>query len=67
MSAVTERFLRYAAVHTTSDENSGTTPSAPREFDLARLLADERTAIGASDVTLTETGYVYATVPAPAG
>ena len=67
MSAVTERFLRYAAVHTTSDENSGTTPSAPREFDLARLLADELTAIGASDVTLTETGYVYATVPATAG
>ncbi len=67
MSAVTERFLRYAAVHTTSDENFGTTPSAPREFDLARLLADELTAIGASDVTLTETGYVYATVPATAG
>ncbi len=67
MSAVTERFLRYAAVHTTSDENSGTTPSAPREFDLARLLADELTAIGASDVSLTETGYVYATVPATAG
>ena len=29
-----ERLLNYVRVHTTSDENSGTHPSAEREFDL---------------------------------
>ena len=36
-----ERLLNYVRVHTTSDENSGTHPSAEREFDLARQLVDE--------------------------
>ena len=33
-----ERLLNYVRVHTTSDETSGTHPSAEREFDLARQL-----------------------------
>ena len=33
-----ERLLKYVRVYTTSDPNSGTHPSAEREFDLARIL-----------------------------
>ena len=33
-----ERLLKYAKVYTTSDPESGTHPSAAREFDLAHLL-----------------------------
>ena len=36
-----ERLLNYVRVHTTSDETSGTHPSAEREFDLARQLVEE--------------------------
>ena len=32
-----ERLLKYAKVYTTSDPESGTHPSAAREFDLAHL------------------------------
>ena len=36
-----ERLLKYAKVYTTSDPESGTHPSAAREFDLAHLLVEE--------------------------
>ena len=36
-----ERFLKYAKMHTTSDERSGTHPSSPIQFDLAHCLVDE--------------------------
>ena len=43
----TERFLRYAAIPTRSDPDSTATPSTDCQFALARLLADELTALGA--------------------
>jgi tripeptide aminopeptidase len=58
------RFLRYVQVHTTSDPRSDTTPSSPHQWDLLRMLAEELRALGAADVTLTEYGYVLATIPA---
>ncbi len=36
-----ERFLRYVSVHTTSDPASETFPSAERELDLAKMLAND--------------------------
>lgn len=62
-----ERFTRYVQVETTSDENSSTSPSTAKQFDLLRLLAEELRAIGASEIELTDTGCLYATVPATAG
>ena len=59
-----ERFLRYVQIDTRSDSHSATTPSTPGQWDLLRLLAAELTALGATDVKLTEFGYVLATVPA---
>ena len=61
-----ERFLKYAKMHTTSDENSGTHPSSSIQFDLARLLVDELKAMGIS-AECDEYCYVYATIPATAG
>ena len=62
-----ERFLKYAVVWTSSDENSDTVPSAMREFDLAHMLVDELKAIGVEEVELDDKCYIYATVPATPG
>ena len=62
-----ERLLNYVRVHTTSDENSGTHPSAEREFDLARQLVEEMKALGMEDAHVDEHCYVYATLPATPG
>ncbi len=61
-----ERLVRYARVDTQSDEKSATGPSTAIQLDLARMLAEELTAIGASDVRITDYGAVLATVPATA-
>lgn len=61
---ITERFLKYVSIWTTSDETTGTTPSTARQLDLARYLRDELTQIGMSDVSLDDNGYVMATLPA---
>lgn len=59
-----ERFLRYVRIHTASEENSPTSPSTPRQFELLSLLADELRAIGAHEVRLTDYGALLATIPA---
>ena len=59
-----ERLVRYVRVDTQSDEDSHTTPSTGRQFDLLRLLQDELTSIGAHDVRLTDYAAVLATIPA---
>jgi tripeptide aminopeptidase len=66
-SELQERFLRYVRIHTTSDRHSDATPSSERQFDLARLLAQELRDIGVGDVTVTEFCYVIARIPASAG
>ena len=62
-----ERFLNYVRVHTTSDEESTTIPSTACQLRLAEQLRDELISLGVSDVRLTDTGYVYGTIPATAG
>ncbi len=62
MSAA-ERLIRYCKINTQSDPDSGTHPSAEREFDLARLLVQELKELGLTDVLLDEHGYVYAHLP----
>ena len=58
-----ERFLKYVKVFTTSDEESGVTPSSPGQMEFAKQLRDELTALGFDEVVCDEVGYVYATVP----
>ncbi|MBQ2189844.1 MAG: peptidase T [Paludibacteraceae bacterium] len=63
---IVERFLKYVSFCTTSDENTGMTPSTPGQMEFARYLADELKSIGLAEVTLDENGYVMATLPATA-
>lgn len=67
MEKLKNRFLKYISVYTTSDPKSGTTPSAERELDLARLLMADLTDIGVNDVILSKHGYVYGHIPASRG
>jgi tripeptide aminopeptidase len=62
-----ERFCRYVRIETRSDGHSETTPSTPGQWDLLRLLERELREIGASEVGITEHGYVLATIPASPG
>ena len=47
---VYERFINYAKIYTTSDENSETCPSTERQLVLAKLLVKELEEIGLDDV-----------------
>ncbi|MBR0091388.1 MAG: peptidase T [Lachnospiraceae bacterium] len=68
MSEVLERFLRYVKIDTQSSETSGTSPSTEKQHDLAKLLYQELTDLGASDVYYDkEHCYVYATIKANNG
>lgn len=64
MEKVTERFIRYAKEHTTSDPESANYPSTERQLVFMRKLVEELIEIGCSDVELDEFGYVTATIPA---
>ncbi len=61
---IVDRFLKYVSIHTTSDEASETTPSTMRQLDLAHYLVDELRELGLSEITMSEQGYVMATLPA---
>ncbi|MDI9357516.1 MAG: peptidase T [Phycisphaerales bacterium] len=60
---VTERFCRYVTIDTTSDPNSNTYPSTPKQKDLAKLLGKELHELGLHPI-VDEFGYVYACLPA---
>ena len=62
MEKLLDKFLRYVAVETTSNEESETQPSAEKELNLLRMLRDELIAMGIQ-AELDEFGYVMATIP----
>ena len=62
-----ERFLKYVTIHTTSDRSAEGTPSADRQFDLARLLVEEMKSLGIKDARVDEKCYVYGSIPATEG
>ena len=62
MEKILDRFLRYVAIDTQSDENSTAQPSTARQWDLLNLLADELRALGV-EASTEEHGYVYARIP----
>ena len=61
---IIKRFLSYVAYTTTSDENTGTTPSTQGQMIFAKALAEELKQIGLQEVELDEKGYIMATLPA---
>ena len=64
---VIDRFLRYVAYHTTSDETSQSAPSTARQLKLAQALVEEMQAMGIADAMMDEFGRVYGHIPATAG
>jgi len=66
MEKLLDKFLRYVAVETTSDENSETQPSSMRQFDLLKMLQKELQEMGIK-ADLDEYGYVMATIPSNVG
>ena len=59
-----ERFLKYVKYDTQSDEFTNLTPSTPGQMEFARVLRDELEAMGLSDISLDDNGYLFATLPA---
>lgn len=66
MEKIVERFLRYVAVDTRSDEESASQPSAAKELNLLRMLRDELVEMGVG-ATLDEWGYVMGRIPSNIG
>ena len=64
---VSERLLKYVAVHTKSDDDSESVPSTKRQFDLAKMLVEEMKKIGIADAHVDDMCYVYGSVPATKG
>ena len=62
-----ERFLKYVAVDTQSDENSETFPSTAKQFDLLNMLREEMEALGMTEVSTDKYGYTMGTIPASEG
>src|ERR1035437_10092748 len=60
---ILDRFLRYISIDTQSDENSETTPSTEKQFNLAKVLVEEMTEMGLQDISLDENGYIMGTLP----
>lgn len=63
MEPIVERFLRYIAIDTQSDENATTQPSTAKQFDLQQILLAELTEMGIT-ATLDQYGYLMASIPA---
>ena len=62
MEMLLDKFLRYVAVETTSDEDSVSQPSTDKQLNLLRMLRDELQSIGVQ-AEMDEYGYVMATIP----
>ena len=62
MEPLSDKFLRYVAVETTSDENSDTQPSTAKQLNLLKMLRNELQGMGIG-AELDEFGYVMATIP----
>ena len=62
MEKIQDRFLRYVAVDTQSNEESETQPSEFKELDLLIMLRNELEALGIK-AEIDKWGYVMATIP----
>ena len=66
MEKILDRFLRYVAVDTQSDENSPSQPSTAKQLNLLKLLCEELKGMGI-DAVLDEYGYVMGRIPSNLG
>ena len=62
MESILDRFFRYVAVDTQSNEESESQPSSAKQLKLLEMLRDELAAMGV-EATLDEYGYVMGRIP----
>ena len=62
-----ERLLKYVRINTQSSPETGTTPSTPGQWELARLLVDELKELGLENPSVNEFCTVTAWLPATTG
>ena len=63
MTTASERFLKYVAFDTKSDEYSETCPSTDKQKVFGAYLVEEMKQLGIEDAYMDEHGYVYGSVP----
>lgn len=64
METMLNRFIRYTSINTRSDENSGQIPSTESQIKFAKMLVQELTEIGLTEINYnTANGFVIATLP----
>ncbi|MDR1809247.1 MAG: peptidase T [Prevotella sp.] len=61
---VIDRFLNYVKFETTSDPETGKTPSTPTQLVFAEALKKELQDMGLQDISLDDKAYLMATLPA---
>ena len=66
MENILDRFFRYIAVDTQSNEESESQPSTAKQLNLLKMLRDELVAMGI-EATLDEYGYVMGSIPSNVG
>ena len=66
-SSAADRFLRYVAFDTQSDEQSESYPSTAKQLVLLNRLVDELKEMGVADASIDQYGYVMATIPPTPG
>lgn len=64
MTEAAERLLKYVSFDTQSEDGKEMVPSTEKQRVLAGILAKELEEMGASQVRISEYGYVYALIPA---
>lgn len=60
--SIAERFMRYVQMDTQSDPTSNAHPTTEKQKDLSQLLLRELQAMGITNSSTDEFGYVYATI-----
>ncbi|MCL2440248.1 MAG: peptidase T [Treponema sp.] len=64
---IVPRFLKYVCIDTESNRDVSETPSTQGQWELAKTLSEELSAMGLIDVKLTDHCYVIARLPATKG
>ena len=63
-NSMLQRFLKYVTFDTESVDDNITVPTSEGQFTFARYLESELSAMGLTEITLDDKGYLYATLPA---
>lgn len=64
MKDILNRFIRYVKIDTESLYDAASIPSTEKQRDLALVLAEELEALGATEIHISDSACLYATIPA---